>query len=299
VNNLMLILFIAWLSFLACVQKIDSNDNLNFLVEAERSFSKTSTEQGIRDAFLTFLADDAIVFRPQPVKAKPLYAQQQQIPGSLSWKPIHADMAASGDFGYTTGPFEYRKNPDSVKPDGCGFYVSVWKKQSDGAWRVMIDAGINCPCPETTIPEVLLNRQEHKRTPKIMLNANVETEKTKLLTYDFEFSRQVASEGMTNTYQVHSANDVRYYRMGELPVVGKENVCRKVNALSGTMFWKPMASDVAKSGDLGYTYGMADCTFASGNKKSNSYLRIWKKNSDRQWQVGLDLANPIPEKTTE
>jgi hypothetical protein len=39
------------------------------LVEAERNFYRTGQEQGTRAAFLTFLADSGIVFRPGPVMA--------------------------------------------------------------------------------------------------------------------------------------------------------------------------------------------------------------------------------------
>jgi hypothetical protein len=128
VKNLNFFLIITLSSFLACFQKIDSNDSLRSLVEAERSFAKTSMEKGIRDAFLTYLADDAIIFRPKPVMAKPFYAQRPNIPGSLNWKPVYADIASSGDFGYTTGPFEYRGHPEKEQADGYGFFVSVWKK---------------------------------------------------------------------------------------------------------------------------------------------------------------------------
>ncbi len=298
-NNLLLNQIVALLLFIACVPKIDTNESLNSLVEAERSFSKTSVEQGIRDAFLTYLADDAIVFRPQPVKGKPLYAERKQIPGTLRWKPIYAEIAASSDFGYTTGPFEYRNNSESEKADGCGFYVSVWKKQSDGTWRVLIDAGINCPCPDTTISEIIINRQRQKPTHKTMSRSDFEAEKTKLMDLDTGFSNQVAQQGIVNAFQAFSADEIRYYRVGEIPIIGKENVCKKYYMLNGVLSWKPMASNVAKSGDLGYTYGLADFTIDNGDKNAYSYLRIWKKTLDGGWKIVLDLANIINEKKND
>ena len=102
---------------------------------------------------------------------------------------------------------------------------------------------------------------------------------------------------MVNTYQDYSAEDIRYYRDGEQPAVGKEKVCDKIARQTGTMIWKPMASDVAKSGDLGYTYGVSKFESLSGDEKSDSYLRIWKKKKEGNWKVVLDLANPIPEKS--
>jgi ketosteroid isomerase-like protein len=297
VKDLKFLLIITLSSLFACLQKINSNDSLGSLVEAERSFAKASMEKGIKETFLTYLADDAIVFRPKPIMAKPLYAQRPHIPGSLSWKPIFADISASGDFGYTTGPYEYRSQPEKEQADGYGFYVSVWKKQTDGAWRVSFDGGIDCPLSDTTTDEIDLKQQRQKISVKTISQVAVEREKGKLLETDMEFSSRVASEGMVNAYQDYSAYDIRYYRNGEQPVVGKKNVCDKIRQQPGTMIWKPMASDVAKSGELGYTCGISKFETLSGDKKSNSYLRIWKKSKEGNWKVVLDLANPIPEES--
>lgn len=296
-KSLKFFLIITLSSFGTCFQKIDSNDSLRSLVEAERSFARASMEKGIREAFLIYLADDAIVFRPKPVTAKPFYAQRPHIPGSLSWKPVYADIASSGDFGYTTGPFEYRSQPEQEQADGYGFFVSVWKKQTNGTWRVMIDGGIDCPASDTTTNEIDLKQQRHGIDVKTISKVDVERKKGKLLEADWDFSSRVVSEGIVNAYQDYSADDIRYYRNGEQPVVGKEKVCDKITQQPGTMIWKPMASDVAKSGDLGYTYGISKFESSSGGEKSNSYLRIWKKSKERNWKVVLDLANPIPEES--
>ena len=91
-----------------------------------------------------------------------------------------------------------------------------------------------------------------------------------MLEHETQFSSQVASEGIVNAYQDYSADDIRYYRMGKLPVVGKENVCNKVKDESATMFWKPMASDVAKSGDFGYTYSITTLILHFFARKSSN-----------------------------
>ena len=58
-----------------------------------------------------------------------------------------------------------------------------------------------------------------------------------------------------------------------------------------------MAAEMSISGDLGYTYGISEVkTGESGSvvNRRGSYLRIWKKQSDGEWKVVLDMANPIP-----
>jgi ketosteroid isomerase-like protein len=61
---------------------------------------------------------------------------------SLQWQPVKIDVAASGDLGYTVGTWQltgknHKGEPVSMK----GKYMTVWKKQADGAWKVVADMG--------------------------------------------------------------------------------------------------------------------------------------------------------------
>jgi ketosteroid isomerase-like protein len=112
------------------------------LIEAERAFSKSSEDKGIREAFLTWLAPDAVVFRPGPVPGRPIYEKMDPAnPAVLTWGPEVADVAVSGELGYTSGPYQVRPKR-GAEPASYGHYISVWKKQPDGAWRVVLDIGI-------------------------------------------------------------------------------------------------------------------------------------------------------------
>ena len=67
----------------------------------------------------------------------------------LTWTPVHADMAASGDLGYTFGTYEFRSKDKDGKPTvEYGKYASVWKKQKDGSWKVVMDMGNASPGPK-------------------------------------------------------------------------------------------------------------------------------------------------------
>lgn len=60
----------------------------------------------------------------------------------LTWSPVAADISASGDLGYTYGTFEFRaKDKDGKETVDHGKYMSVWKKQADGSWKVAVDMG--------------------------------------------------------------------------------------------------------------------------------------------------------------
>ena len=61
---------------------------------------------------------------------------------SLTWTPVGADISASGDLGYTYGTFEFRSKDASGKPTVTrGKYTSIWKRQKDGSWKVVLDMG--------------------------------------------------------------------------------------------------------------------------------------------------------------
>lgn len=69
---------------------------------------------------------------------------------SLTWEPTRAEIASAGDMGYTVGRWT------STGPQGDqthGVYVSVWRRQADGSWKVSIDLGNPVgegPWPEAT-----------------------------------------------------------------------------------------------------------------------------------------------------
>jgi ketosteroid isomerase-like protein len=66
----------------------------------------------------------------------------------LTWTPVGADMAASGDLGYTYGTYEFAsKDKDGKEVVNHGKYTSIWKLQTDGSWKVVLDMGNASPEP--------------------------------------------------------------------------------------------------------------------------------------------------------
>src|SRR5262249_11512065 len=118
-----------------------AGDALQSLVDAERGFSRTSVEQGMRDAFLGNLADDGIVFQPLPVNGKSVWAARAKPASTLIWEPAFAEVSAAGDLGYTTGPWELRPQADADRPTLHGHFHTVWRRAPGGPWKVAVDIG--------------------------------------------------------------------------------------------------------------------------------------------------------------
>ena len=62
----------------------------------------------------------------------------------LTWTPTDAAMSPQGDMGYTWGHFEGRGKDANGNPVlTSGRYITVWRKQPDSTWKVVLDAGAN------------------------------------------------------------------------------------------------------------------------------------------------------------
>src|SRR5438105_3461848 len=187
------------------------------MVESERTFYRTGQEKGTLAAFLAFLADDAVVFRPGPVNGKETWEERAETGLDLIWEPTFAAIARSADFGYTTGPAKWKANKKDEKFLGYGQFVSIWKKQKDGSWKVALDCGIENPEP-TGQPEPL-----HMLIPKDGPQAKTGDASRKPLPLQ-EAHQKYVDAAKTNSADAAlgvAAEDVRVYREGSFPAIGK------------------------------------------------------------------------------
>ena len=93
-------------------------------------------------------------FGPDPLNGKEVWGKRPETGFDLIWEPTFAVIARSADFGYDTGPAKWRANKKEEKFTGHGQFISIWKKQKDGSWKVALDCGIENPEP-TGKPETL------------------------------------------------------------------------------------------------------------------------------------------------
>lgn len=128
--------------------RVDSAAARQALLDADKAFARETGENGL-EGFLSFFAEDATIFPPNsPIlrgkaRIREHYAKAFGTPGfRLTWTPIDADVAENGDLGYTYGTFEMSKQDASGRLlSRSGKYCTIWKKQSDGRWKVVADIG--------------------------------------------------------------------------------------------------------------------------------------------------------------
>lgn len=120
------------------------------LFDLEARFAKDVKERG-GAAFAEWFADDGVALGngAAPVVGKVAIAKSTTWSPKdyqLTWTPTDAAMGPSGDMGYTWGHFEgHSKDANGNPVTTSGRYITIWKKQSDGSWKVALDAGANEP----------------------------------------------------------------------------------------------------------------------------------------------------------
>ena len=105
-----------------------------------------------------------------------------------------------------------------------------------------------------------------------------------------DMSRQV---GMKKAFLQYIDNEGTLLRPGRLPIVGADAI-DFISVLSDTadmLSRKPMRAEIAKSGDLRYTYGTYELQLKDTTIKG-TYVNIWKKESDGEWKFVLNSNNP-------
>jgi ketosteroid isomerase-like protein len=256
-----------------------ANKNLQSLVNAELAFARMAKEKNTRDAFLANLIDESISFSPGITKAKPFWEKLQASTDFLYWQPVYADIASAGDFGYTTGPWSYSKSKKEA-PTAFGEYITVWRKQTDGKWKILIDAGINHDTytvdgHTVTTSNIPLQPSPAARDFKEQLSAVEES-----------FIKEAPTD-ILKAYTHHASTEIKFFRQNSFPSTSVEEVCKTSDVLT----FSPAETVVSSSGDMGFTYGTVNIVKQdAGHQKTNNanYLRVWKKENG-VWKIVLDM----------
>ncbi len=125
----------------------------NALLETDLRFSRMSEEKGAAQAFYEFLAPEAVELSAGEPAIRGRDAIKVRLAagphGFLTWQPQAADVARTGDMGFTWGTAIFQsKGPEEKPAIAYSKYVTVWKKQKEGDWKAVLFS--NNPSPPPT-----------------------------------------------------------------------------------------------------------------------------------------------------
>ena len=264
-------------------------DAARIMVNSEKKFYRTAEESGTRAAFLAFLADDGIVFRPGPVNGKEVWTKRPETGLDLIWEPTFAAIARSADFGYTTGPAKWRANKNEEKFLGHGQFVSIWKKQKDGMWKVALDCGIENPEPTGT-PEPL--RVFIPDDGQQVKTVDASHKALPLPDAHQKFVDAAKANSADATLGV-AAEEIRVYREGSFPAIGKSAATALLSAKAGKMSFEQLGGDMSHSVDLAYSYGKYTLKRSEG-AEAGHFFQIWQTDAAGVWKLVVDWQQPLP-----
>ncbi len=119
----------------------------------EAALKKADTDAGGHatarnvDALVATYTDDITLLPPNaPLvvgrdNVKKYMTDMMNLPDfSIAWQPTKAEVARSGDLGYTVGTYHVMFTaPDGNMVMENGKYTTVWRKQGDGSWKTALD----------------------------------------------------------------------------------------------------------------------------------------------------------------
>jgi len=259
------------------------SEALASMADAERAFARASAARGMRAAFLEFLDDDAIGFRPTLGRAKDQWASRPEpahpLATTLAWDPRTGEVSADGRLGWLAGPYLLVPEGDASKTIyGC--YSSIWRREAGGSWRVYIDLGVSTPVP-CEFPAAF---EAVAGGPAPGVTGTREA----LLAADRALAAASHGSGFAAAFGAAADVQVRVHREGRQPAVGREAAVASLSAEPSPPSFDTVEGGVAGSGDVGFTYGRAQ---RAGGSTANGgyYVRTWRVGPGGAWRVVFDV----------
>ena len=244
--------------------------SIDGLINAEKSFAAYSVAHGTKEAFLKFADSAGIVFdQGKAVNAIEVWTKREKRPGVLNWRPYLVEISSSNDFGYTTGPWEFKLNDSIV---ARGQFVTVWHINSNGEWKFLADLGTgNLPIvSKIKLSKITAKKIVGPSSPDSLLNV----EQQFINTY---------KENKSTAYFKYLSKHSVLKRNGQFDSGGKLKQSETIMQTPSAIEFTIIGSGIASSGDLAYVYGNT----AINNKQEN-FLHIWR-NEKNGWKIALEV----------
>ena len=126
------------------------NPGKMLLFDLEARFAKDVAARG-GPGFASWFADDGVLLGngAAPIIGKVAIEKSSTWSPKdyqLTWTPTDAVMGPSGDIGYTWSLYQGHSKDASGNPvNTSGRFITIWRKQPDGSWKVALDAGADAP----------------------------------------------------------------------------------------------------------------------------------------------------------
>ena len=194
-------------------------------------------------------------------------------PGILNWRPDYVEIAASHDFGFTTGPWTFQPKSLEDSITARGRFITVWHVNEKGEWKFLVDLGVsNTP----SLLDTVLRKIE-------ITDPSVEPGNVQSLLVAEKGFVVTAGQSIKDAYSKNLSARTLLTRNSIAPGKTSEEIVSITNQSPQSIQYSPIGSGVSSSGDLGYVYGTTN-----NNGKVECYLHIWRKEKEG-WKIALEV----------
>ena len=253
-----------------------SNGTTKSLIETEKEFAAYLAKNGANAAYNKYAANDAIVFRPNPVNAKKFYATAPDTK-DVKWTVNQARVSRSGEWGFTSGTYE-----EGTENKTYGHYLSIWRV-NDGKWEFIIDLGAETNKSLKKVTQDIVEPKDHF-VPKFTNPKELKVSREIINTTEKTLNTTLKSYG-PSAFSGFLNADARLLFPGTEPIVGKENIQAFNNRMIDKISLKTTSFDKTLGADFGYTYGVATIDYKADLRESFHYVFIWERQKDGNWNI--------------
>ncbi|HEY2064673.1 MAG TPA: DUF4440 domain-containing protein [Gemmatimonadaceae bacterium] len=262
------------------------------------SVAKLGYAEGLSRRFtsdVVYLRGGLPILRGRNAAQAILAAESLATRAAVRWQPVRADVSADGRTGYTYGYTIYGSADKAQASLHLDRYIAFWRRDTLG-WKVAAYAETYDapPAPLSVPPEI-----EHSVIPDLpMPRAGGALEGIRAA--DVAFSVMALRIGTGRAFGDYAAESAQIFSApGEL-ITGPRAISEAFGGADdkSSLAWYPVAGDVARSGDLGFTVGNAvfHGQRADGTPvtRYSKYLTVWKKQRDGGWKYVVDGGSARP-----
>jgi ketosteroid isomerase-like protein len=255
------------------------------MLESEYAFAQKA-RASVRDAFLEYLAEDSLVLQPGPKPGRAVYTAAKASTAQLQWYPAIADIAASGDLGFTTGPWVYT---GASGAKATGHFLTVWQRDAACRWSVLLDGGIENAEPAANEPKLVPDQIAYS-APELPPQRFISDDAPGNAISDFQAAASQA--GFAGALRTYGRNgDFLFYTDQHFPMgIAAATVYLAAHEVTGT--WKQAARGRAADSTLLYTVGEIVNT---QGQNTHVYEQIWQYDPKvSNWGLRILMINPLP-----
>lgn len=272
------------------------------LLRADLGRADSVTQFGIAAGFASSFASDVVYLRGGlPIVRGRAAVEAIATAGTnaagtaMRWQPVRAEASADGSTGYSYGYAVYSTPGVALPTIRLDRYIAFWRREAAG-WKVAAYAETyGGPPPALALPP----EASAFVLPDVAMSRGLGALEA-IRAADTDFAAMATKLGTGRAFGEFAAANAQIFSMPGEFITGPQAISEAFGPTTdeSNLAWHPVAGEVAKSGDLGFTVGNAVFTGrrADGTpeRRYSKYLTVWKKQHDGRWRYVVDGGNARP-----